>query len=179
MISRRFQTRTRRDRSRDEESGRRSLTTTKGKRRYLTAASLLVPRSNRGPVSRSILAKWLPELLLPVPPHVDHDGDRGDDGENDSDAEDIVTGAQCPRCWRAQCPRPNGWTAGILASCWARLCALAQYAVWRCCSWWTFARSTDTALWCPGDVAARERVDSSRSRTVSRRRDTLISYLEK
>lgn len=42
MISRRFQARTRRDRSRDEESGRRSLTTTKGKRRYLTAASPLV-----------------------------------------------------------------------------------------------------------------------------------------
>lgn len=49
-------------------------------------------RSNRGPVSA--LTKW----------SADRDGDRGDDGEDDSDAEDIVTGAQCPR--------PNSWTAG-------------------------------------------------------------------
>lgn len=40
-IARRFQARTRRDCPRDEEPGRRSLTTTKGKRRYLIAASPL------------------------------------------------------------------------------------------------------------------------------------------
>lgn len=56
-------------------------------------------RSNRGPVSRSVLARWSPGLVLPVPPRADRDGDRG--GEDDSDAEDVVTGA-----------RANGWTAG-------------------------------------------------------------------
>lgn len=56
-------------------------------------------RSNRGPVSRSVPARWSPGLMLPVPPRADRDDDRG--GEDDSDAEDVVTGA-----------RANGWTAG-------------------------------------------------------------------
>lgn len=133
-------------------------------------SSRLSLRSNRGPVSQPDPAKWSPGSLLPIPPRADRDGDRGDDGEGDSDAEDIVTGAQCPR--------PNSWTADWPSAS-ARLYALARCAVWRCCSWWTFARNTDTAPWCPGDVAVRERAGSSRSRIVSRIRDTSISYLER
>lgn len=61
-------------------------------------------RSNRAPDSRSAPARWSPGSLSPVPPRADRDGDRGGDGEDNSDAEDIVTGAQCPR--------PGSWTAG-------------------------------------------------------------------